>query len=227
LNSSVETAMTSTVGFLLVLAGLALGTGLGWVLSQHLSSRRLRDLREALTRAQSEARTDSLTGLGNRKAFEEQLELLTAIARRYGGPLALILFDLDGLKRVNDTQGHAAGDAALVHFASVLRGAARESDLAARVGGDEFAALLPQTDARGAGVLAERIHRALQSAVESSSASPAGVSVLRASTGIAEWRPDETPAALFARADEALYRAKQAKDDPVAANYRSSDNSTR
>jgi diguanylate cyclase (GGDEF)-like protein len=232
--------MTGTVGTLLALAGLALGTGLGWILSLRVFSRRLREQRRALEQAQSEARTDPLTGLANRKAFEEQLSLLTAIARRYGGPMALMLFDVDGLKQVNDSQGHAAGDAALVHFASVLRGAPRESDLAARVGGDEFAVLLPQTDSRGAGVLAERVRQALQTApcrwpqdvasspgAEKLNTPPAGALVFRASAGIAEWHSGDTPAQLLERADQALYRAKQSGGSRGAAGHRSSDNSTR
>jgi diguanylate cyclase (GGDEF)-like protein len=139
--------------------------------------------------------------------------------------MSLILFDIDGLKPMNDAQGHAAGDAALVHFARVLRSAARESDLAARVGGDEFAALLPQTDARGAEVLAERVRTALKTnpcrwpqsvaapAADRLSPPPAGALVLRASAGIGEWHPEDSPAQLIERADQALYRAKQSGGD--------------
>jgi diguanylate cyclase (GGDEF)-like protein len=197
-------------GFLWVLLEIS-SILLGWQLARLYYARRLRNQNRALERAQSEARTDPLTALWNRKAFDEQLALLTAIARRYGQPLSLVLFDLDAFKRINDVYGHAAGDAALGGFASVLRESSRESDFLARVGGDEFAILLPHTDSRGAGVLAERVRRSLETATWHVPGGPQSATVpLAASGGIAEFHPDETPAGMVARADRALYSAKHA-----------------
>src|SRR5216684_4864563 len=101
--------MGGTFSAIFVLAAIALG----WSLARLYYARRLREQNLAVERAQSEARTDPLTALCNRKAFDEQLALLTAIARRYGQPLSLVVFDLDAFKRINDVYGHAAGDAAL------------------------------------------------------------------------------------------------------------------
>jgi|SRR5579872_3056410 len=206
---------------LLALAGLCLGAIAGWMLAQRAKALNLASLRRKLEQAQSEARTDPLTGLWNRKAFDERLTMLAAITRRYGGSLALVLFDVDNFKQINDRFGHAAGDAALVHFARVLRQASRESDVVARLGGDEFAALLPQTDSAGATALAERFRKSLQSRVavagdhtaQSAAASAGGVSAegisLRFSAGVAEFDRGQ-PADFVERADRALYRAKQA-----------------
>src|SRR5260370_37573931 len=153
--------MTAAVGIIFALLGLALGVGLGCFLTRRALIQRLDEQSRALEVAQREARTDTLTGLANRKAFDEHLELMSAIARRYKSGLALALFDLDGLKQINDRLGHAAGDAALAHLGRVLRRSSRESDFVSRIGGDEFALLLPQTDFEGAGVVAPRISQTL------------------------------------------------------------------
>ena len=106
---------------------------------------------------------DGLTGLFNRRRFEEELERHVAEARRYGTPGALLLIDVDGLKAINDRGGHRAGDTALVAVARVLRGRLRQSDVIARFGGDEFAVLLPHASAADAAkvgeALAERVRR--------------------------------------------------------------------
>jgi diguanylate cyclase (GGDEF)-like protein len=218
--------MTATVAIVFAFLGLALAIGLGWFLARRALIHRLLEQSRALEAAQREARTDSLTGLANRKGFDEHLTLLSAIARRYKVGLALALFDLDGLKQINDRLGHAAGDAALVHFARILRSSSRESDFVSRIGGDEFALLLPQTDIEGAGALARRISQALS---ESSAPSPFLVSV-----GVAEFKTEESPAQLLECADRALYSAKHsggtrpvviAAGDP--RHQRSSDSSTR
>jgi diguanylate cyclase (GGDEF)-like protein len=217
------------------LSALGLGVILGWLLSRRFFARRFLDQNLALERAHSEARTDPLTALWNRKAFDEQLALLTAIARRYGQPLSVVLFDLDAFKRINDAYGHAAGDAALVRFAGVLRDSSRDSDFLARVGGDEFAILLPHTDSRGAGVLAERIRRSLESTRGRMPGGPQSATVpVIASGGIAEFVPEQTPADMVERADRALYSAKHAgggvvvtSERGVPAGQRSSESSTR
>jgi diguanylate cyclase (GGDEF)-like protein len=202
--------MTATVAIVFALLGLAVGVGVGWFLARRALTQRLDEQSRALEAAQREARTDTLTGLANRKGFDEHLALLSAIARRYKTGLALALFDLDDLKQINDRLGHAAGDAALVHFARILRSSSRESDFVSRIGGDEFALLLPQTDIEGAGALARRIAQALS---ESSAPSPFLVSV-----GVAGFKAEESPAQFLERADRALYSAKHSGRTRPAGN---------
>ncbi len=104
-----------------------------------------------------QATRDGLTGLYNRRYFDETLADHLESARRYGRDLALVLFDLDHFKQVNDAQGHPAGDALLRRFAELLRTSARGADIVCRTGGDEFAVLLPETGRDGAARFAQRI----------------------------------------------------------------------
>ena len=157
-------------------------------------------LSEQTRRIAEQARTDPLTGLGNRAALEEDLPRLRAAARRGKAPLSLVAIDIDGLKDVNDRNGHAAGDQLLAHFADVLRKTARGQDLAVRTGGDEFALLLPDTDASGAGRLIERIRDAAALATPP----------VRFSGGIAALQGDATLDQMMAIADAALYAEKAA-----------------
>ena len=153
------------------------------------------------------SRTDPLTGLGNPLAFEEHLAQETARAARYGEPLSLLAVDLDGLKRINDTRGHRGGDLALQAVARALGRGARGTDVAARIGGDEFALLAPSTASAAATALAERV-RALVAAEEI-----AGLSV---SVGVATTDGGEaTPGRLREAADGALYEAKRRGRDRV------------
>jgi diguanylate cyclase (GGDEF)-like protein len=155
------------------------------------------------------AATDDLTGLANRRHFYETLEKAVSLARRHDGPLALVSLDLDGLKEVNDSAGHAAGDAVLRSFATLLGGLCRTEDLAARLGGDEFGLLLPGIDLAGARGLAERVLEAVR-ACESLTRRD-----VTASAGVADRRTAESPDDLLRRADEALYAAKRGGGDTV------------
>lgn len=151
---------------------------------------------------EEQAGTDSLTGLVNRRRFEAELARHAQVSSRYGARGALIMIDLDGFKRVNDTIGHSEGDAALVATAAVLREATRGTDTAARLGGDEFVVLLPEGGLEGATQLARRlVERILV---------PTGIGVVRASVGVAAFDDDAdlTGLGTLARADEALYEAK-------------------
>jgi diguanylate cyclase (GGDEF)-like protein len=154
-----------------------------------------------------QANTDGLTELPNRRHFEEALEGEISRAERFGGSLALILADLDDFKQVNDRYGHQAGDDVLQTFADILRATVREIDLPSRYGGEEFAVLLPQTDLEGAQRLAERLCKAL--AARPMPTHPGALVAVTASFGVAAFPDSPTPAALFAAADEALYRAKR------------------
>ncbi|BDG03667.1 GGDEF domain-containing protein [Anaeromyxobacter oryzae] len=161
------------------------------------------------------ARRDALTGLANRRAFDEALAREVARARRAGTPLAAAILDVDHFKRVNDGHGHATGDRVLAEVAARARAVLRAGDLLARIGGEELAALLPGADLAGAAELAERIRRAVAGAPIT--AGPAALQVT-ASLGCAVLAPDDADGgALLARADARLYEAKRAGRDRVVA----------
>jgi len=160
------------------------------------------------------AQTDGLTGLPNFRSFHARLEEEVARAHRYGHPLACAMVDLDGLKEINDRLGHAAGNRAIMALADAVREELRDTDFAARYGGDEFVVLLPQTSESHGALFAERLRRRL---IEVSQ--EAGLPV-RGSIGVAAVAADEldSPEAaedLLRRADEALYRAKRSGRDRV------------
>jgi diguanylate cyclase (GGDEF)-like protein len=155
-----------------------------------------------------QASTDGLTDLANRRHFEEGLASEISRAERFGGSLALVLADLDDFKQVNDRYGHQAGDDVLRAFADALRDTVRDIDLAARYGGEEFAVLLPQTDLGGAERLAERLREVMEA--RQLTPHPGASFSVTSSFGVASFPEAPTPAALFAAADEALYRAKSA-----------------
>jgi diguanylate cyclase (GGDEF)-like protein len=166
-------------------------------------------------RVERQAVTDGLTELPNRRRFEESLEREINRVDRFGGQLALIFADIDDFKQVNDRYGHQAGDDVLRAFARVLEHSVREIDLPARYGGEEFAVLLPQTDLGGAVDVAERIRSAL--AARPIETSPGSLLAVTASFGVACFPDEPTPAALFAAADDALYRAKRGGKNCVVA----------
>lgn len=154
------------------------------------------------------ARTDALTGLANRRAFDEQLEHLLAHADRFGHAVSLILVDVDQFKQVNDTYGHETGDAVLKWIAKSLSDGVRAVDMCARFGGEEIAILLPQTQLGGAVELADRLRKAIGAKPILALGNEVPVTV---SCGVACY-PDGvlTKEALFAAADRALYEAKSA-----------------
>jgi diguanylate cyclase (GGDEF)-like protein len=154
------------------------------------------------------ATTDSLTGLLNARAFDQRLRQEVARAARYGGPLALFVIDLDGLKRINDHQGHQAGDRALQSVASAIRHELREIDVAARLGGDEFGVLAPRTDETAAAVLGNRVRARAAETLAAAVGQPFTVSVGAACLGPTE-SPIGTTSSLMRSADTALYEAKR------------------
>jgi diguanylate cyclase (GGDEF)-like protein len=148
---------------------------------------------------------DGLTGLPNRRRFDEELAAEITRARRYSRPLSLLLLDVDLFKKVNDQYGHPTGDLVLGHLGSLLRARVRSGDLAARVGGEEFGVLLHETQLSGALVLAEELRKSVE-ATPIDHEVPIRVTV---SIGCAELSPSDASAAeLFARCDDKLYRAK-------------------
>jgi diguanylate cyclase (GGDEF)-like protein len=167
------------------------------------NARRFREARQL-------ADLDALTGLHNRRYFHETLAREVARAQRYDRNLALIVFDVDDFKAVNDRIGHLPGDSVLADAAERVRDAVRSADIACRVGGDEFAVILPESTLADA----DQLYCRIQSAV---SARPiAEVGKLHLSAGIAELRPGDDGVTLFQRTDEALYRAKAAGKAQVA-----------
>ena len=166
---------------------------------------RLRTLElEAANRALDlQARTDALTGLLNRRGFETQMAFAVALARRSSRPLSLITVDVDHFKRVNDTYGHEAGDEVLRRLARTLESRLRGSDVVARLGGEEFVALLPDTDLDGAQSIAQALVTAMaeqQNPVVGTITVSAGVATMRSA--------DDNGAAMLRRGDAALYEAK-------------------
>jgi diguanylate cyclase (GGDEF)-like protein len=160
-------------------------------------------LRDAQARLDRQARTDPLTGLYNRRGFQELGAREIERAKRRGTPLVMVGVDLDGFKGVNDTLGHAEGDRVLVEISRVLK-AGRVTDLAARLGGDEFAILLPETDSALAKRALERIHVQLTEAMAREHWA------VTFSVGVATYRaPPVTVDEMIAAADHLMYEAKR------------------
>jgi diguanylate cyclase (GGDEF)-like protein len=154
---------------------------------------------------------DALTGLHNRRYFHETLAREVARAHRYDRNLALIIFDLDDFKAINDRIGHLSGDSVLAEAAERVREVVRSADIACRVGGDEFAVILPESNLRDADQLYARLKKALSSR-------PVGqAGPLTMSAGVAELQADDDAIAFFQRADHALYGAKEAGKGQVVA----------
>jgi diguanylate cyclase (GGDEF)-like protein len=160
------------------------------------------------------ANTDGLTGLLNRRSFEQRAGGYLALARRYHEPLALLLIDLDHFKQINDRQGHASGDRALQLFADVLGACVRRGDLACRYGGEEFCVLLSRADADAAGAFDRRLRAELAKGIDA-----AGVALgLTFSSGLTILGDDDVMLeTAVRRADAALYRAKAAGRGQMAS----------
>jgi diguanylate cyclase len=168
---------------------------------------RMEDQAQEIDRARREARTDALTGVANRQAFDEKLQLLLATFGRLHEPFVLVFLDLDYFKRINDAHGHPAGDQVLKRVGGWLRQWVRAGDFVARYGGDEFALLLPRTDLATAMELAEQVRA--NAAAEASQLTIQGEKVsLSFSIGVAPARTSDTNTTLIDRADQSLYRSK-------------------
>lgn len=165
-------------------------------------SRYVNQLEQAQQALEQESSTDVLTGLGNRRAFDEHLESELAKGSLNGGVVGLMILDVDFFKRYNDTFGHPAGDGVLKQLAGLMKQSCRSFDFAARVGGEEFAIILPGTTRESAFVIAERLRRNVQRSVWPNR--PVTVSV-----GVALAQPGDSAADLAERADVALYRSKR------------------
>jgi diguanylate cyclase (GGDEF)-like protein len=183
--------------------------------------RRLEELAERVAPAIENARRfrearqladlDSLTGLHNRRYFYETLGREVDRAQRYQRMLALVIVDVDGFKEINDRIGHLAGDAVLAEIADRIRQVVRSADIPCRVGGDEFAVIVPEVEVGQARQLVGRIQRAV------SSQPIARAGRVRVSAGVADIQPNDSPTSMFERGDESLYAAKHAGKGGLAA----------
>ncbi len=161
------------------------------------------------------AATDPLTGALNRRAFESFSDNILASCQRLDRPACALMLDLDHFKRINDTHGHDAGDRALIAFHDCLVQCLRQEDVVARMGGEEFAVLLPGADKPGGVLVAERIRSSLQSMVDKGQLDGLDMTV---SIGVAQYHfPGDSLAAMLKRADQALYMAKRSGRDRVVA----------
>lgn len=162
------------------------------------------------------ATTDGLTGVLNRRGFEEAVRRETATARRYGYPLSVVAIDIDHFKRINDGHGHAAGDTVLMTVAAMfMEELRRDTDVVGRVGGEEFMVLLPHTPAVGAAALAERLRQHLNNMPIPVEGATLHVT---ASFGVRQLGPEGDPEPMMIGADDALYQAKRSGRDRVVVS---------
>lgn len=178
-------------------------------------------LRNRLDESLEMAITDPLTGLHNRRYFASRMQQMVEASANGQAPCALLIADLDHFKRINDTYGHAGGDAILTQFSDRLRGGLRAMDIAARYGGEEFVIAMPDTDLKQALIAAERLRAAVASNAFRLPDGDAARSVT-VSIGVAEAQRGESSEAVMKRADDALYRAKaEGRNRVVAAQPKS------
>jgi diguanylate cyclase (GGDEF)-like protein len=174
-----------------------------------------RELMEKNAIIQRMASTDALTGLCNRRFFDETLVKELERAKRYDTALSMAIVDIDHFKRFNDRYGHARGDQVLETVARVLTARVRSADTVARWGGEEFCILMPETELDGARTVMEDIRASIEA-----TRLPDVDEALTASVGVAALDPGESPDSLFQRVDEALYAAKENGRNQVRAHQR-------
>jgi len=169
--------------------------------------RDLNRTRARLAELEREADQDTLTPLANRRAFVRELSEVMSFTERYGGGASLIYFDVNKLKIINDTHGHAAGDGALLKIAATITDQIRESDVVGRLGGDEFGVILAQSDADKAVEKAESLADAIAAAPFEWEGTPIKLGV---AFGVNTFRPGDDASKALAEADRAMYKRKQA-----------------
>jgi diguanylate cyclase (GGDEF)-like protein len=175
---------------------------------------------EEFEETERSARTDTLTGLLNRRVFHENLDAEIRRCRRYRCPVTVLMLDLDHFKDVNDSYGHMLGDLVLERVGGIVRHAVRDADAACRFGGEEFAVVLPETAREGGYAVAERIRRRVEQAFDGLPVDGQDIP-MTISAGLSTFPDDGLHAEeLVARADEALYGAKRAGRNRVCVHYR-------
>ena len=209
-----------TVGIALFVVALAMWVSLYFLRLNRALRKEATERKRLQDNLEHLANTDELTQMPNRRAFMTQLEIELSRHHRYGNPFCLLMLDLDHFKQINDQCGHAAGDEALKMFANVVQCCLRSQDLAGRLGGEEFAIFLPETDVDMARVVALRIRDRLAQSPHPMPDCPVRVTV---SIGVAAAMADDTLQTLLQQADTAMYAAKQAGRNRVEVSDRVSD----
>ncbi len=174
------------------------------------SKQELKSAQQALTAVTAEANLDPVTGLATRRRFDSALEQATDAANKDGQPLSVLMIDIDHFKSFNDRFGHLMGDSVLRLIGVTLKQSTKGQDVAARYGGEEFAVILPETDLRGAAVLAEQIRQRIISRELKRRPTGDSLGAITVSIGVATYRHGERPRTMLERADTSLYEAKNA-----------------
>jgi diguanylate cyclase len=181
------------------------------------------ELKSHLQLAHDKAMHDALTGIPNRLAYNERVELEQARWKRYKQPLCLIVWDIDHFKLINDNHGHKSGDRTLSLIAQLIINNCRDTDFVARYGGEEFVMLLPNTDIDGAPVIAESIRKIISKSGFNANGKAINITI---SCGISEFSENDTHEVVFERADKALYEAKQQGRNRYMISHPKQDTST-
>ena len=188
------------------------------------SSNEINNLRNKLDETRAEALTDKLTGISNRAGFDKALSTAIVEARDENDPMTLVMCDIDHFKSFNDNYGHQVGDQVLRLVGGILRSSLKGQDIPCRYGGEEFAMILPRTELQGASKVAEAIRTAIERKRIVRKSTGEAISRVTMSFGVAEYMPGEAGSDLIERADNALYRAKNAGrnrvclEEPVTAS---------
>jgi diguanylate cyclase (GGDEF)-like protein len=221
MQASLTVNLLSGLIFLIVQVVTMLGLAIIMRLNASHISETVGRLRGQTEQMSHLALTDPLTGLSNRRHLIQQLDREFTRAKRYQRPLSLVYLDLDGFKSMNDRFGHIFGDEILAGVALQMRSVLRSADMLARIGGDEFAVLLPETELRGALRVAEKLRKSL--AAYSRRLGPA-LPTLTFCAGVAQLQEDDQSIdGLLGRADKAQYRAKDSGKDKIEPQPRDED----
>jgi diguanylate cyclase len=176
----------------------------------------LETLKKDFEQVKTEATIDPLTGVANRKLFNNTLSSLTEEAVKDNFPLSLLLIDIDHFKRFNDEHGHLIGDEVLKFVAKKIRDLVKGGDLVARFGGEEFTVILPETALEGARIVGENIRKFFAKSSLKTKTTSLVLGNITVSIGISTFRPGDSPEAMIRRSDQALYAAKKAGRNRIA-----------